>query len=79
MSDNMIITLFGFFAVVISLITPIIKLNTTITRLNVTIENLINSFNESKEMLKDHDDRIKNIEYGLIKLERRDICEKSFK
>lgn len=41
-TNSIIITLMGFFATFITVITPIIKLNSSITKLNTTIDNLYN-------------------------------------
>ena len=42
MTNSIIITLMGFVATFITVITPIIKLNSSITKLNTTIDNLYN-------------------------------------
>lgn len=42
MTNSIIITLMGFVATFITVITPIIKLNSLITKLNTTIDNLYN-------------------------------------
>ena len=69
--DNTIMTMIGFIASMMPLVTVIIKLNSTITKLNITIEvlnkQMENSQNDRKEIheqLNNHEIRIDRLENG---------------
>ena len=81
MNDATIMTLLGFAATIICVITPIIKLNTSITRLNVTLErfqqqtednhkNLTDRVTAHGKELDDHEGRITVVETVLKRVEK---------
>lgn len=62
MMDNTIIMIVSFIVSVVSIISPIMKLNSNLTRLNMTIVSLTKSMDDVLVTVKNHEQRILNLE-----------------
>lgn len=71
MTNSIIITLMGFVATFIAVITPIIKLNSSITKLNTTIDNLYNDVIKNIKSIEKLKERTHEQEIKIAKLEER--------
>lgn len=71
MTNSIIITLMGFVATFITVITPIIKLNSSITKLNTTIDNLYNDVIQNIKSIEKLKERTHEQEIKIAKLEER--------
>lgn len=71
MTSNLIITLMGFVATFIAVITPILKFNSSITKLNTTINNIYKDVTDCKNMIEKLKEKNQEQEIKIVKLEER--------
>ena len=71
MNDQILITILGFVATAIAVVTPLIKLNTSITTLNASVQALNDVIKELKERITAHGHEIDDIQKELADHEAR--------
>ena len=71
MNDTTIMTLLGFLAAVIAVVTPIMRLNGSIVELKAAVDHLADKFDDLKDKVDEHDDLIHSLNTTVVNHDTR--------